>query len=85
MLMALSYKHNYIIDFTCFLFVYIPTCLATNLLTYLFTYPPPLTYLLIRYTTLMSANIWYTIYEGIALNEQTTILIIVDLFDINKW
>jgi hypothetical protein len=43
----LPYWHSYFIDLTCFLFVYLPTCLAINLPIYLFNYLPthPLTYL----------------------------------------
>jgi hypothetical protein len=65
----LPYWPSYIIDLTWFLFVYISTFLPTHLLTYL-----PITY-----TMLMFANVWYTKYEGIALNELTTILITFDL------
>jgi hypothetical protein len=50
--------------------------LSTYLFIYLLTYPP--TYLLIIYTMLIFVNVWYTKYEGIALNELTTILIIFD-------
>ncbi len=43
----LTYCHSYFIDLTCFLFVYVPTCLAVYLPTYLIIYAPthPLTYL----------------------------------------
>jgi len=53
--------------------------LCTYLPTYyLLTYPPPLTYLLIIYTMLMSSIVWYTKYEGIALNALIIVLIIFD-------
>ncbi len=44
----------------------------------MFTSPPTylLTYLPIIYTMLKSTNVWYTKYEGITVNELTTILII---------
>ncbi len=68
-------------DLICFLFVYIPTCLTTNLPTYFFTYLPTPTHLPTYH--LHDVNvcqcIWYTNYEGIAINELTTILIIFDL------
>jgi hypothetical protein len=91
----LPYWPNYIINLTCFFFVYMPTYLTVNLLTYIFTYLPthlhvhlfiylptyPPTYAptyLSFYTILMFTNVWFTKYEGIALNELITIFIIFD-------
>ncbi len=77
----LPYWSSYIIDLTCFLFVYIPTHPPIHLPIHLFIYLP--TYPHVHLPTyhlhdVMSTNVWNTKYEGTALNELTTILIIFD-------
>jgi hypothetical protein len=70
-----------------YVFTYIATHSHISFI-YLFSYLPTLhlfTYLFVSNTMLMSTNVWYAKYEGIALNELTTILIIFDpLMSINN-
>jgi len=77
----LPYWPSYIIDLTCFLFVYIPTHPPIHMPIHLFIYLP--TYPHVHLPThhlhdVMSTNVWNTKYEGTVLNELTTILIIFD-------
>ncbi len=60
--------------------IYLPTHPSTCPPIYLLTYLPThlCTYLPIIYTILMFTNVWFTKYEGIALNELIIILIIFD-------
>jgi hypothetical protein len=77
----LPYWLSYLIDL---FFNYLCTYLHTYILIYLPTHLPFTHLPTYHLQNVMSTTIWYTKYDGIALNELTTILIVFDpLMSIN--